>query len=377
MRGSSGLLHETRERLADRVRADRVADLVREDTVARRRRDAEAEVQLELLRAVSLHQRHGVGVEVDHTSAAARLGCVDVLLAVDDGHRLVHGQLVPIEMDVGPSQAGDLAAAHPGQCQQPEQRLVAVAVDRGEERGELGRRPHLHLRSACPRRGHRRGVGEAGDVAHHQALALGVVEHLVEHRVDVMDARQRQALAEAAAGAQQLGVHRVEVGRAQLLQRDVAEAWQHVRADRRAVADERRRLATLVLETVEPRREELAQRHPARRHERARLVRGQQPGERGLRFLLRAERALRLAPSTALLPGRVGDPRRRPGGRLSAVDRAAGHDQTVSERYHGVTTGRLGENRPRPATPSTRTYTVPPAGFEPATHGLGNRCSIP
>ena len=59
--------------------------------------------------------------------------------------------------------------------------------------------------------------------------------------------------------------------------------------------------------------------------ERARMVRGEQLGERSLRFLLRAERALRLARSTAVLPGRVGDPRRRPGGRLTAVRRAAGH----------------------------------------------------
>ena len=114
-----------------------------------------------------------------------------------------------------------------------------------------------------------------------------------------------------------------------------------MRADRRAVATQRRRLATLVLETGQPRLDELAQRHPARRDERARLVRGEQPGERGLRFLLRAERTLRLAASTALLPGGVGDPRRRPGGRLSAVDGAARHDQTVSERYHGVTTGHF------------------------------------
>ena len=50
---------------------------------------------------------------------------------------------------------------------------------------------------------------------------------------------------------------------------------------------------------------------------------------------------------------------------------------TVPERYHGVTTSRSGTDRWRRSGRLAGTFAVPPAGFEPATHGLGNRRSIP
>ena len=58
----------------------------------------------------------------------------------------------------------------------------------------------------------------------------------------------------------------------------------------------------------------------------------------------------------------------------------------VAERLELHRAGLLRTRRPSkavdgrlelPVKPLNSGFAVPPAGFEPATHGLGNRCSIP
>ena len=52
---------------------------------------------------------------------------------------------------------------------------------------------------------------------------------------------------------------------------------------------------------------------------------------------------------------------------------AARADQVLTRRLPDTPVARIGLANQR----LTCTFAVPPAGFEPATHGLGNRCSIP
>ena len=185
-------LHEPPERLADRVRADRIADLVGEHAIAGRRGDTEAEVQLALLRTMRCSQRP-VSASRSITRRLRRVLGASTLFAIDNRRRLVHGQGA-VEVDVGPAQADGLAAAHAGQRQQRNSASLRLPSIEGRNVDELGRRPDLHLRSLA-----RAAVSDGAFARRatfgHEALALGVVEHLVEHGVDVMDGRQRQALA--------------------------------------------------------------------------------------------------------------------------------------------------------------------------------------
>ena len=332
-----------------------------------------------------LRWRCSVSTVIGSRSTTRRLrrvfGHADHFDAVDHGGGLVHGHRAARQVEVGPAERNQFAATHAGQREEAEHRRVAVAVDRLEEAGQLARRPDRHLRCSGAGGGQRRGARQAGDVAGHDAGALGVVEQLVERGVDVVHAAHRQAPAAATARPQQLGIHRVEVGGAQLLELDIAEPRQHVVREHAAVALQRRRLAALVGQTVEPRLDGLGQRRAARGDEAAALVGGEEAGQLGLRIALRAERSLQLTAAIALSPRGVDDPRRGAGGSRPAVDRAAGHARTVLQMVTtSVTTSHPAGNRSRTARtckPSTRTSSVPPAGFEPATHGLGNRRSIP
>ena len=179
----------------------------------------------------------GVGVEVDHTTAAAGLRCVDRAprrrrpsplgspsAGADRGGRRTSAGRRP-RCAASRSSPATGTAPRCG-CLRSTARNV----------GELGRRPHLHLRPACSRRGHRRRVGEASDVAHHQALALGVVEQLVEHRVDVMHPRHRQPLPKRPPVRNSSAYIASRSVARSSCSAHVAEARQHVRADRRAVA---------------------------------------------------------------------------------------------------------------------------------------------
>ena len=107
------------------------------------------------------------------------------------------------------------------------------------------RSPHVHLGALRPSGCERRRVCETGDVACDQALALCVVQQLVEHRMHVVDRRQRQALARSPSRLQQRPVHRVEIGRSQLLQRNITETRQDVRVKGAAIAAKRRRPCAL------------------------------------------------------------------------------------------------------------------------------------
>ena len=301
---------------------------------------------LALAAAVALQRLDRHRVEVDDTPAAAGLGNADHFDAIHHGRGLVHGHRAAREVEVGPAEGDELAAAHAGQGEEAEHRSVAVAVDRLEEAGQLARRPDGHLRRSGTSGRQRRGARQAGDVAGHDAGALGVVEQLVERGVDVVHAAHREATAAATAGAQQLGVHRVEVGGAKLLQRRVAEPGQHVVREDDAVALQRRRLAALVGQPVEPRLDELGQRRAARSDEAAALVGGEEAGQLGLRIALGAERSLRAGAGDrppATWRGRPTTRRRREssGGRSCRWPRP----NRTPDGYHSVTTEAiLGES---------------------------------
>ena len=183
----------------------------------------------------------------------------------------------------------------PVRASEAEHRCVAVAVDRLEEPGQLARRPHRHLRCSGPGGGQRRGARQAGDVAGHEAGALGVVEQLVERGVDVVHRAHRQAA--TAAAARRAAARRT----ARRDQRPGAPATACRRAGaargsrHRGGSRQRRRLAALVGQAVEPRLDELGQRRPARGDEAAALVGGEEAGQLVLRLPLGAERPLRAA----------------------------------------------------------------------------------
>jgi hypothetical protein len=82
---------------------------------------------------------------------------------------------------------------------------------------------------------------------------LGVVEELGERRVDVVHAAHRKASAAAATGPHELDVHGVAVGGWQLLQLHVTESRRQMVREHGSVARQRRRLAALVGQPVEPR----------------------------------------------------------------------------------------------------------------------------
>lgn len=102
--------------------------------------------------------------------------------------------------------------------------VVAPALGHLQEAAELVGGPHSHLR---PLLGAELGrVGEGSDVADDDALALGVGERLVPHRVDVADGLDvgPTALALLAlALLQQPGVEDVEVVGLQFAQQDLAD----------------------------------------------------------------------------------------------------------------------------------------------------------
>jgi hypothetical protein len=89
-------------------------------------------------------QADGDLVQGDRAAAAGRLGWPEQILAVDHDQLLVHGQCGGVEVDVGPPQRRDLAAAKAGQGDQPPQREQRVAFDGTEEGGEVLAGPHRH-----------------------------------------------------------------------------------------------------------------------------------------------------------------------------------------------------------------------------------------
>ena len=76
--------------------------------------------------------------------------------------------------------------------------------DRAQERRQLLGRPDRHLRSGGAGGGQRRVGADADHVLAHEAFALGIVEQLVERRVDVVHRGHRQAATAAGAVAQQV-----------------------------------------------------------------------------------------------------------------------------------------------------------------------------
>jgi hypothetical protein len=138
----TGLLDEPAERLADGVGLQRLAEVGGEDMVTGYGGHTEAEVALALLGPVLLERDHRRRVEVERASAAAGLRDAHHLDAVDDGHRLIHGQAAPAEVDVGPTEADELAAAHAGSAHYAgltflplsSQKQWRIAANRGHSR---------------------------------------------------------------------------------------------------------------------------------------------------------------------------------------------------------------------------------------------------
>ena len=209
--------------------SQRLAEVAGEHAVARRRGDAERQVLLALVAAVALQRLDRHGVEVDDAAAAAGLRDADHLDAVDDGGGLVHGHRAAREVEVGPAEGDELAAAHAGQGEEAEHRCVAVAVDRA--RGSGTARPASRRSSPVPGRG--RSVSD-GALARRATLRVtrpvrsASLSSLLSAAWTWCTRAHRQATTAATAGAEQVGVQRVEVGGAELLQRRAAEPGQHV-----------------------------------------------------------------------------------------------------------------------------------------------------
>ena len=193
----------------------------------------------------------------------------------------------------------------------------------------LARRPsRAHATPSCgrPTPG---CIRQSSDVAQNQALAFGIVEHLVHRGVHVVDRCQRQATTIHPARLKQFGVQRVEVRCLDVLQGHITESRCDVRVDDPPVAVERRCLATLIRQAIEPCLGEVAHGQLRRLDEPTRLMSSQQLDQRGLSILLRSERPFHLSTLADFVPGNVRYPRRCATRRLTSVHRAIAHAASV------------------------------------------------
>jgi len=140
---------------------------------------------------------------------AARRAC----LRLADRHALrpplerrAHGKRLPLEIDVLPPEPQELALAHPRRQRQHVERFEVVALRGRQECPRLLGRKRPEGMPA-----HARRVDERGDVADHVPPAHRMVEGAMEHGVDVMDRRRREAALEKRA-VKTLHVARVELG---------------------------------------------------------------------------------------------------------------------------------------------------------------------
>jgi hypothetical protein len=97
----------------------------------------------ELRIAVTLERGYGGRVERHAAPPPPRLRWAERRLAVHRDELLFDAHAPRGKVGAAPRQADELATAHPGRCGEPPERVEAVAVDVGEETGELLRRPRL------------------------------------------------------------------------------------------------------------------------------------------------------------------------------------------------------------------------------------------
>ena len=109
----------------------------------------------------------------------------------NDGQLVAYLEPGLVEVDVGPSESADLAAAHPSHGRHAEQRAERLVRGQVEEGAQLGRCPPRHLRRL--RVLGPRWVRHRGDVASEITLADGIAEGLLEHGVDVPDRTRAEA----------------------------------------------------------------------------------------------------------------------------------------------------------------------------------------
>ena len=154
-------------------------------------------------------------IKVDATARRRCFGEGDRWLSGGVGDGLGDRQPPFVEVDVGPPQAEDLTAAHPGGGQQHERRAEPVPGGGVEEADAV------HRASRPARRAIRAGRPDVGDgVGVAQAVADGDVHRLVEHRVDVGDTAPRQTRPVI---GQQRGLEPFDVGDGQPGHRELAE----------------------------------------------------------------------------------------------------------------------------------------------------------
>ena len=133
-----------------------------------------------------------------------------------------------------------------------------VAFGRGEEASEFVGRPGGPLGVELAGAGL---VGEAGDVALQDALALGVADGLADDPVDSQHRLRRQRPAVHAAFGHEGAVEAFEVERGELGELDVAEVRSDVAAGLVAVVADRAGLHVGAGQTVEPEVEVLDEGH--------------------------------------------------------------------------------------------------------------------
>ena len=210
--GNPGVGHQSAERLSDRVRLQRIADLVREHPIARPRRHAEAQIPLALRHAMTLEQRHRLRVEIEHPTAPTGLGRRQRLDAIDDGGGVIDDQAAATEIEVGHRNPTTSLRRMPvSAIRRNRASLRLPAIDSRNWRSSAG--VHTVMSGAFDRAAVNDGaLASPRHVAQHEALALGIVEQLVQRGMDVMDRGQRESGAVAAPGARQTGVQAVEIG---------------------------------------------------------------------------------------------------------------------------------------------------------------------
>jgi hypothetical protein len=193
--------------------------------------------------------------------------------------------------------------------------------------------------------------------------------------MDPPNRRGRQPRSVGAATLSELGVEGVNVSGAELPHWCDPETRKEDAVDDASIrANDSWRPVRLPM--IEPALEELTDRALANRSMRAIADLGYKPGEGGLGFALRSlNGAMRvpLAPSQGVAAGMDTE---FPGPR-SPLPYRTGH--TPHRATDGQADGQIApaEDRQLLAAPLTSYFAAPPAGFEPATHGLGNRRSIP
>lgn len=225
---------------------------------------------------------------------------------VDGCDRLADDEARLVELDVLPAQSAELGSAEAGHGGESEHWRMVGARGELEERAQLFGCPYLHLGRASRHGGGWRS--ESRDIACHEALAFGIVQRLADHGVHVADRPVRQRPpASGAPDRREACVEAIEIDRAHVLDRDVAEFRFDVDADQAAVAGDRRWAAARDDETGDPVGEVGPERDATRSDEGTALQLGERLVECGLRVLPCPESALADLLPTAVLAADVDD----------------------------------------------------------------------